>query len=332
VVDDVADPVVDLEEEKDLLGQRMHSAREIDRRDLELDARARRRQAGAKPVPLVELAHPLHQEGARRSEDLRRYGGAVRCEAEAAVAPREQAEERLLALHASRAGLDQVAVAHPHGSPLLASTRIAAGDLDRPGPAVHVEELEQIGERDLGQSSFELAIGLRVAPRRVDSCALGEERLDANGDLFGVGRRRQDLVEVALLAIRGRHPTEEEEAHGLRPRVRPEDLGQLSRIDESEVEGRDDDVRNVRQCGLERTRTVGSVGRGEAPRAAGLGDLAGPAAVAVRDEHCSAHAPAPLTRPPGCRDPGRAGMRDAPPGPAPRSDRARCRRRRLRRE
>ena len=78
MVDHVADAVVELEQEEHLLRERVDPAREVALRDLEHHARVARRERRAQAIPLVELAHALHQQRAGRGQDARGELHAVR--------------------------------------------------------------------------------------------------------------------------------------------------------------------------------------------------------------------------------------------------------------
>ena len=163
-----------------------------------------------------------------------------------------------------------------------------------------MEELEQLGQRDLRELALELAVGLAVAPGRVHALALLEERLDEERDLLGVGRGRQHLVEEARPPrSRSGDAAQEDEAHALRARVRAQDLGEPRRVDQRQVERRDHGVRLVGERDLERRGAVRREGRRDAARRARLADALGARRVAVGDQHRAEAAIAPPYSPTG---------------------------------
>ena len=173
---------------------------------------SRRRQLAREPLPLVELAHALEQQRAGRPLDRGALGRAGVRGTRSGRAPREQPEQRLLARRRSRARLDQVAVAHPD-APALARAARRPAELDHAGPAVHVEELEQVGERDLREPALELAAGPRVAPGAAVRLARAARAAPREArDLVGVGAAREPR-RARLARPRAAAPAEEEEAH-----------------------------------------------------------------------------------------------------------------------
>ena len=239
----------------------------------------------------------------------------VRREAERPVAPAEQAEERLLALDRAGRGLHQVAVAHPDRAALLALAGLAPRELDGAAAAVHVEELEQVGERDLREPALELAVGLAVAPgrRRCARAARGAPRRGArprSASADGGSTSSKQLVPRSRSGSRPRKMKRTPWARGLARRISASLLG----VDQREVDGRDHGVRARRRAPPRaRPRRGGAKRRREAARRARLADALRARRVPVGDQDrpLAAIPRAAPTRPPGCRDPGRAGRSGA---------------------
>ena len=223
------------------------------------------------------------------------------------VAPAEQAEQRLLALDRADRGLDQVAVAHPDRAALLALAGLAPRELDRAAAAVHVEELEQIGERDLREATLELAVGLGVAPgRRPCARAAASSASTRTADLVGV-RVEGASTSSNQLAPRSRSGTRPRKTkrtpwvRGLARRISTSFCG----VDQLEVgAARSRRRARPRAAASSAAAPCGAKARREAAHGAGLADALGALRVPVRDQDRAAHASpsAAATRRPGCRD------------------------------
>src|SRR5262249_50092546 len=78
---------------------------------VDLEYRLERRKLLEQPAPLVETAHPLHQEALRREIDHVLATDVLELDLELSVGPDEEPVDGILSLEASELGIDHLAVA-----------------------------------------------------------------------------------------------------------------------------------------------------------------------------------------------------------------------------
>jgi hypothetical protein len=122
-----------------------------------------------------------------------------------------------------------------------------------PAAAVQVEELEQVGEGDLGEASFDVVA--RLAHHRVELGAARDQLGDALADLVGVGVGRH-VDRAPLGGRRALAVADEDEAHAAGTRVGAQDLDQLGGLDQRQPADRHQHLGHLGDACLERVGTV----------------------------------------------------------------------------
>jgi hypothetical protein len=149
--------------------------------------------------------------------------------------------------------VDDVALAQVHASAHAASLGVAPAQLDRSAAPIQVEELEQVDERDLRETTLDHLA--RFLHHRIQlGTALGQIG-DALAHLVGIGvggdRQRAPLFGAA----RGRL-ADEDESHAPRTGVGAQDLDESGGVDQLEWIRGDQYVGHFSERGLERGRAV----------------------------------------------------------------------------
>ena len=286
VIHQLADLAVELEEQQDFLRQRMDHARQLSAADAQRDVRVERGQLGPEPAQVVELAHAFHQQRACRRRDARRNRHRLGSEGEAPVAPREQAEQRLLPVDRTGGSLDDVALVQVDPAALAPPIRGAAPQLEAAAPPVQVEELEQVCEGNLGEAPFHLFPGL--LQHRVELGAPLHQVGDSLSDLVRIGLERQEngapLGRRRVLGV-----AQEDESDPARPRVRAQDLDELPGIDQRQRADGDEHLRTLGDARFEGICSVPDGARGETAHGTGFADPVGAIRIGVGDDDEAAH-------------------------------------------
>src|SRR5215468_9125462 len=193
VVDDLherAPPVEEPEDAVHLVGNLGEPVDELLVVDLE-DGLERRELLEETP-PLVEPAHPFHEQALRREVDHVLAPDRLELDLELAVGPDEQAIHRVLALQPAELGVDDLAVPKvDRRAPAL------AGEVDDAGFSTYFNGLNQVNDRHVGELAGELGLRLALLRQR-RALLLLKEDLDPGDDLLDVDRLRQVLLDAEL--------------------------------------------------------------------------------------------------------------------------------------
>ncbi len=192
--------------------------------------------------PLVEAAHPLHQQALRRGRDDVLATHAAELHLELAVVPGEQAVDRVLAHQVAGLGVDHLAVAKVDGG-------AAAGgalEVDHAGLAADLDGLDEVDHAHVGDVAGKARAAVALS---LDPLALGalEQQADPRRDLFDVDRLGQvvgdaELEPADLVFDRGL-PGQEDERDLGPLRAQLERLAEREAVHVVHLGVRDDEVR-----------------------------------------------------------------------------------------
>jgi len=242
-------------------------------------------------IPFVELSKALSEYCARRRSDFRRTFDHSLLEMERTRCPVEHSEERLFCVHRTRHGRIDLAVDDDNGTRNGTAIFAFRRQCETPCGISHVQHLQDLGQLQLDQLTIEIMICARPRLESLDSGLSVEQFFDRQLDFPDLGIAADARIPHGTeLSNTACIPTDEEKTHSTRSRIRAQDLGQLVRIHERQVDLGHDDPGRLRQRDFEACRAVRCHQAGVAGDLQCVRDALASAGIAVCDEdHLGRH-------------------------------------------